>query len=683
LFRLLAGLSGVAMIAAVGWDLRHDHLLLRISPDFMLTPSEWRQLLHEVMRYVLGVAGFTFLFALQLRRRFRTRLFEAADRLLSGFMLGWINLIYFAGHFVRVDLDLAQLGWIATATASVAMYFYHYALVAQWGEARWYVGPPVATIQPVDRSMKQWTDLAVILALSYAGAFSIFSIMRHNAFGSDLFDLGMYDQMFWNTLHGRLFRTTVYQVTPAPDLLVAIDLKRYDYNFLAQQFVPLLLLLTPLYALWQDPRMLCILQSVALGAAAFALYRLAARMLASRALAFLAAFAFAMNPLVQQANLKDFHIETFEPAFLFLAIYALVSRRLWLYWPALILYLAASHSVALIVMALGIFLLVRERRVPLGLATFALGVLWYAVAVPWIMLQVRHGEPIGLLEPYRHLFPQYQGKGILGVLFAILMNPFHVFAVAFSPTRVASLLRLLLPVMAMPLLAPATALFVLPPLLWVLLSGDPAQYGLEMHYAMPILGPLYVAALCGMRNWLHAERKRRPYFVGLEPDAATHLISGIPRRHPRAYALIVGSMLAISLLFYRYGRLPAGGRFHWDDYRVVEHQKLASRYRAAVPADAGLCAQSALGAHMAERERIFLFPEIQNGVSYILIDTREHHWPFVSREAFQDRVIELLQTGRWGLAREYDDGYLVLQRNADPSSNEDVINRLNFVPYRK
>jgi len=681
--RLALGLTGVTMIAAVGWDIRHDHLLLRLGGDFQLTRHEWGLLLREIATYVAATLGATALLAAYLRRRFQTPFLPGWSRLAGAFAVGWLNVLYFFGRVFVVNIPLVQLVWIATAALAVGVSIYRFALLIQ--RSLWRVQPPAATgpIRIVDISAEQWRELALILIAGYIALFATLTILRHDAFGTDLHDMGLYEQTVWNTVHGQPFRCTIRQLTPGPDVLAGYNLKQFNYNILAEHFMPALLLVAPFYANWQDPRMLCLLQTLALGLAAFWLYRAAARMLASRALAWLFLLSFLMNPLVQQANIKDFHIETFQPLFFFLAAAAIVENRLWLYWPALLLFLACSETVAAVVMLLGLFLAVRERRGRLGLATFAAGGIWYGAAVYGVMQHLRGGVPLETFYAFRELVPQGQGHSLAGLLPALAASPMGVTAILLDGARLASLLRLLLPVAAMPLLAPSALVFVLPPVAMALLSGHGQRYALELHYAMPILGPLYLAALCGARNFLHPERSRRPYLLDLAQDAAAHPEFGFPRRIPRGAQLAVAVLLAVGLLGYRFGWTPGGGRFHWDDYTQFEHHNLAKRYLAAVPEDAGVSAQAPVGAHLAARPRIFLLPEIQDGVTWLFIDTRDHYWPFVSREAFERFVRQLLEGGRWGVAREYEDGFLLLQKGADCSRNAHVLSQLNFVPYRK
>jgi len=572
----MAGLGGVMLLAVVGWDIRHDHLLLTIPGVFDLTRREWRSLAREVVGYGLAALVIAGLCAFYLRSRLSLAMSKSFPSLLATLAVGWVSVLYAFGRLFPLDHHLAQLGWIALAATSLAAFTFRFWVFV--GERR----PPAhRATAPVphpagDRSSKRWTALATVMIAAYITTFAILAVLRHNAFGTDLHDLGLYDQMLWNTLRGRPFHCTLWQLTGDADYAGGYDLARFGYNFLAEHFMPILLLLAPVYALWQDPRMLCLIQTIALGLAGAGLYRLTARMLASRALACLFLFAFLMNPLVQQTNLKDFHADAFEPLFLFAAMAALVERRWALYWPALVLLLACKEDVSLTVAALGFFLVWRERRWRLGLATLALGALWYGAAVHGVMAYLRHGEPLRQLDRYSHLLPGYE-KSLGAVFQTLLLNPLYAVYVTLDSTRWVSLLRLFLPVAAMPFWAPSALIFVLPPLASNLLSNWDIQHSLQLHYSIAILGPLYVAAICGARNWLYPERAHEPFFGPSGEEGATQATSALSHRCPRAAALAVFILVAVALLGYRYGRFPGGDAFDADDFQATEHHRLATR----------------------------------------------------------------------------------------------------------
>lgn len=76
------------------------------------------------------------------------------------------------------------------------------------------------------------------LALGCALTLSTLSLLRYLSFHLEGYDLGIFDQVVWNSLHGRLFENSILPDAP---LLIG------------QRFSPILLALVPFYAVWSSP----------------------------------------------------------------------------------------------------------------------------------------------------------------------------------------------------------------------------------------------------------------------------------------------------------------------------------------------------------------------------------------------------------------------------------------------
>src|SRR5881628_2414874 len=107
--------------------------------------------------------------------------------------------------------------------------------------------------------------LALVLALLYAVVFGSLALIRHWAFHSMALDLSVFDQVLWNTVHGRFMEST-------------LSLERCDpHSFFLDHFSPALLLIVPFYLVVPRPETLIAFQTVALLPLGLAMYFLAAR----------------------------------------------------------------------------------------------------------------------------------------------------------------------------------------------------------------------------------------------------------------------------------------------------------------------------------------------------------------------------------------------------------------------
>src|ERR1700687_2242107 len=111
--------------------------------------------------------------------------------------------------------------------------------------------------------------IALGLAAAYFIVYSTLSVLRHESYHSNGFDLGLYNQVFWNTTQGRLFESTMTQAFPIP------------HSSLSDHFSPVYFLLVPFYFAWPHPETLLVLQTLALTLGAWPIYLLARQKLST------------------------------------------------------------------------------------------------------------------------------------------------------------------------------------------------------------------------------------------------------------------------------------------------------------------------------------------------------------------------------------------------------------------
>ncbi len=147
---------------------------------------------------------------------------------------------------------------------------------------------------------KYWAWFAVIGGVFlWTLAIMFLAVWKYNHFFYNAIDLAYFNQVFWNTIHGHLFGLTIH-----PHLSLG------DH---AEFFI---LVLAPLYALFQHPLTLVALQTLAIGSAAIPLFLLFRRSYGEWVGVGIA-LAYLFNPFIQQAALFEFHIlPFFWPLFL-------------------------------------------------------------------------------------------------------------------------------------------------------------------------------------------------------------------------------------------------------------------------------------------------------------------------------------------------------------------------------
>src|ERR1700730_11134330 len=100
------------------------------------------------------------------------------------------------------------------------------------------------------------------LASTYFVLYSVLSVLRHVTYHSFGPDLGIFDQLFWNTTQGRFLESTMSLVQAQP------------HSYLADHFSPVYLVLMPAYLLIPRPETLLVIQTLFLALGAWPLYLL-------------------------------------------------------------------------------------------------------------------------------------------------------------------------------------------------------------------------------------------------------------------------------------------------------------------------------------------------------------------------------------------------------------------------
>lgn len=219
----------------------------------------------------------------------------------------------------------------------------------------------------------------------YTAIFSFFTIMRYYTFRTYAWDLGIFNQAFWTTLHdGKFFYYT-------PELVV-----NPSGSFFGVHFSPILFFLLPVYAIYPAPETFLVLQSLVLALGALPLYRLVVHVTKFRVAATIFMLTYLSYPPLQGINWFDFHVQSFLPLFFLSAIYFLEKQSWKTYSLFIILSLMCEEHAAMIVLFIGVFAFVqyrghiasalRERifkdtTLLAALSTVILAILWYPMTI--------------------------------------------------------------------------------------------------------------------------------------------------------------------------------------------------------------------------------------------------------------------------------------------------------------
>jgi uncharacterized membrane protein len=314
---------------------------------------------------------------------------------------------------------------------------------------------------------------AVVIAAGWLALYTWRSTVGHYSLGTNAFDLSVFDYALWNLVH----HGTGY----VPFM---------GHSIFSHHFMPILVVLAPVYAVFQSPVFLLVFQLVATAAAALALFAIARRSGAPRIPALVLLSVFLLSRRTHSALAGYFYPESLQALLTFLLVLAW-PRGGWKYWTVLLLFLMTKEDAAIYAGAFAVaaFMLPDPNRRRSGL-TLVVACLWFGAALFLAIPASRAADGLSLANP---LLESRFGSPSGEVQASLLLGR------VLSATTAGTVANLLLMAAALPLAAPLWLLPALPGLL-VNVAAEPGsmQAALSDHYVWPILPWLFIASAAGI-----------------------------------------------------------------------------------------------------------------------------------------------------------------------------------------
>jgi uncharacterized membrane protein len=471
--------------------------------------------------------------------------------------------------------------------------------------------------------------LALALVLLYAAVLGSLALIRHWAFHSTALDLGVFDQVLWNTVHGRFMEST-------------LSLERCDpHSFFLDHFSPALLLIVPFYALVPRPETLIVFQTVALALGAWPIYLLARDRLARSDERLVWVAAYVLSATLAWVTLYDFHEISLAVLPLAFAMYFYATRRTL----PLVLSLGASFLVKeelpLIAIGFGIALL-GQRRWRLGTFVITASVVIFLVTLRVIIPAFAGGAPYQYLGRYASL-----GADEFEILRTVVLDPLRVLGVLLTGDlglKVLFVLTLFAPGLFLAVRSRWALVPALVPLGYLLLSDYPGEHTHHNQYGAPLIPLALGASILGFAT-LPARGRLRPRL------ARAVLISAI------AFSLFAGAIpftpdFTDAFLRGNPDRAPSEGPIL---AREPRYEPFVAAI-AAIPVDASISSQDFLTTQVRERRLNYHLNRLDPcGAEYVILDyadptvNRDEHEHLAQIATLEAQGYEPVATGK-GLA---------------------------------
>jgi uncharacterized membrane protein len=489
----------------------------------------------------------------------------------------------------------------------------------------------------MDKKKEKNIDLIAYLLITVFILFFLFlSVGRHYALKSYLNDLGTYDQVVWNTLHGNFFKMTCSMINGV-------------YDYLGGHFSLILLMFVPLYAIKASPVWFLAFQSLAVGLGAIPIYWMAREKLKNYWVALIFLFSYLLNPFLHNALLYDFHEVVLAVVFASWGFYFLEKKNDKAFIICSFLLALSQEHMALLVFMMGLYAYFIQKRKKFGLWVSGISISYVLLIMLFV---IPHFSSLGKQS---HLYedPQYGnryywlGSTVPEIIKNIAYYPDGVARVLLSKDRLLYLFYLILPVFSLVLYAwPIVVTF--PILLISLLSSNPMTYSLYFYHSAIIIPFVYFSAILTFRQWFLTEKFLRRLFL---------------------IAIVCSSFYSL----YFFSLVGISGKGIFSEYRPGAHARKISEIKKIIPASASLSVQHNLGPHFSEREEIYRFPVNKDEAEYVLLDRTNPYGKKLSHFSdfgysiqmdvpeWQKDIDELMQSSIHDLIYK-DDGYLIFRK---------------------
>jgi uncharacterized membrane protein len=489
----------------------------------------------------------------------------------------------------------------------------------------------------------------------------LFTLHRYYTFYAS-FDQGIFNQVFWNNLHGRFFQSSLSS-SLSTNVVHAGEVPTVYYHRLGQHFTPALLLWLPIYALFPSPATLTVLQVTLITAAGLVLYVLARQYLQPPLAVMITASFYGANAVIGP-TLSNFHDICQIPLFVFTLLLAMEKRWWWLFWLLAVLILAVREDAGIGLFGVGVYMILSKRFPRAGVAVCILSFGYILVLTNLIMpLFSKDISQRFMLERFGQ-YADGEEASTIEIIWGMISNPLRLLEELFAPLdrTIKYLLGQWLPLAFVPAVAPGSWMIAGFPLLKLLLGKGESVLSITIRYALTVVPGLFYGSILW---WSQRQQKLKPAFrrlwIGCICLSLFFTFTSNPNR--TFYFVIPDSVKPLV-----YVSLPQ----QW------QHVNQMRPLLAQIPPDASVSATTYIVPHLSSRREILRLPalELRNDaqevikVDYAIADLwqlQKYQAAFKSdRSLLKDLtplIDQLINNGEYGIIG-FEDGVILLKKAA-------------------
>lgn len=472
-----------------------------------------------------------------------------------------------------------------------------------------------------------WLPSAAVVGLFafYAYYMSSLVLLDHRNLGTHIFDLGIYDNIFWHNANGD-FMGCSYCKTG---------------KHMSSHFDPILYVLSSIYRFYPRAETILILQSVWLATGVFPLYLTTKRVLRNPWLGVVLSAVYVLYPALHGANMFDFHSLTLVIPTLMWIIYSIDTRANVLFVVALVLMLMTREDMSLLACFIGAYAILQKRPI-LGLLTIVVSLAYFVTTKQFVMadpgiIMEKSASSTSFHKFYSEMIP-HEEEGVKGLVITLLTDPVFFVRILLKPDKVFYFGLLLVPLCFLPFASGPKRVMMLYGLIFIGASSRKYVYSIHFQYSSGLFPILLMALPDGIDRVVNSRRVSALGFT--------------PRR--LRWTLVWTCLVATLLTTHKFGGMWPNASFRagWNRLDWFPSKERQERYVFVrdlidhyIPPDASVSAASALGAQLSNRETIMKWPRTKDA-DYILVSTKK------LSDKSDKRIARLLRNGTFRLVAE-------------------------------
>jgi len=329
--------------------------------------------------------------------------------------------------------------------------------------------------------------------IGFAVFFSYLAIRRYQTLNSHYYDLGIMNQVVYNTSRGKFLDMTNQQLGR-------------NVNRIAIHFDPILAAFAPLYKVYASPEVLLVSQAIIIALGALAVFLIAKKIIKKNGISFLFSLSYLFYFPIQRVVIFDFHAVALATTFFLFAIYFEITKKDKLFFLFLLLALLTKEHVGLVMMFYGAYIFFFRKEKKKGVVVSLLGAVFFVVTVYFLIPYFRQSTHFAM-----RYFEEY-GSTPSSIVLGVFRYPMVFIRSIFRQEIYDYVIRMISP-MALSLFSPFTLLIAAPEWAINILSLNTNMRAIYFHYNSLIIPFLFYASIMGYA--FLAKKIKNKFFINL------------------------------------------------------------------------------------------------------------------------------------------------------------------------